>query len=282
MRAFTLFFLAITIISCGNDKTNRGPEIETHMIKWVADPFPGNHILKTELLISEDFDTIPNQFLYIENNSIVAKKSRFYEIFIQRPDGDNIQKVKIVCHSEFDTIPKGEIVKWNLTFSYLQNDEKAKSVIIAGNENVLEFDYLKSPANTLEGVIGGYITLNSKEKGTYNTSFPKVFVTSDDTYSSELVYSYSKKGEKRKDDVKEMLEKELKNIPDDEPLDLPAAPKNDQPENNPKEINVKQPEHRQENPKNNPDDRFYPEWFKKLQAGNSQRHELEQFPILSS
>jgi hypothetical protein len=262
MRIFTLLLLCAILFSCGKE-SNRGPETETHMIKWVADRFPGNHILKTELLISEDFDTIPNQFLYIENNSIVPNKSRFYEIFIQRPDRNNVQKVKIICHSEFDSIPKPEIIKWNLTFSYFNEKEKGKSVMITGKENLLEFDYLKSDTNSLEGVIGGYITVNSKEKGTYNLSFPKMFVTSDNIYSSELVNSYSKKGKRRKDDRKDRLEKELKDIPDDDPIEEPIESPKESHENDLE----KHPEDAPKNtPKNFPDDKYIPKSFEKLMA----------------
>jgi hypothetical protein len=242
-------------------------ETETHMIKWVADRFPGNHILKTELLISEDFDTIQNQFLYIENNSIVQNKSRFYEIFIQRPDRDTVQKVKIICHSEFDSIPKFEIVKWNLTFSYLKENKKGKSVTITGKENILEFDYLKSDINTLEGVIGGYITVNSKEKGTYNLAFPKLFVTSDNTYSSELVNSYSKKGERPQDHLKDRLEKELKSIPEDDPIEIPEESPKDKLENKSKDTPENpQDDNREHAPKNVPADKFSPGSFEKLMA----------------
>src|SRR5690606_12250830 len=134
----TILLLITTLIlslSCKQKKAEESQIAEnsvkqdtTKLYQKISDKYLDENKITSvyEFYVSKKKDTFWNQWRYYKNGVIDSSKSKFYEFEIGGNKNDSILNGRISFFSPADSIPKSKINSRNVTFIYLQKENRSE------------------------------------------------------------------------------------------------------------------------------------------------------------
>ncbi|WP_430401185.1 hypothetical protein [Flavobacterium sp.] len=186
-KIITFFILIILIFSCKkynktSERTLRDRLIATeedtlYKREWMRINFENRKVEEVEIYISENNDTISNQYKLFINNNIDTLKSNYYDLILTKTNKPNVYKGQITLHTKYENLKLNKQNRRRIQFSYC--DQNKDSIFIryveSKSSNIINFKFENYYGNRLQGqlyqIVERDTIVNNEEMININQSY---------------------------------------------------------------------------------------------------------------
>lgn len=177
---FIIIIISVLNFSCNKDKsTSTERTLRDRLIatvedtiykrEWMRIDYGKNHVEEVEIYISENKDTISNQYKAFLNNQIDTLNSHYYDLKITKTEKPNVYNGQIILHTKYKNLKLNKQNRRTIEFSYC--DQNKDSIFIrrikSEKSNIINFRFENYYGNRLNGQLYQIVerdTIINKEK----------------------------------------------------------------------------------------------------------------------
>lgn len=163
MKKVLSILILIISFSCQNENKISNKNIDflnkekdtTYIKKLMRNHYPNKDIEEIEIYISNNNDTIINQYKYYSNGILDTIKSRFYNLSVSKTKTKNLYHGEINLISFINKYKISRNEKYSLEFWYWQvtNDSTFITTTKFNQKNNISFNYFNVMDDNLSGII---------------------------------------------------------------------------------------------------------------------------------
>lgn len=145
--------------------------------EWMRIEFQDNRIEEIEIYISENNDTISNQYKLLINNEIDTIKSHYYDLKITKTKNPNIYNGQITLHTKYKNLKLNEQNSRKIEFAYCNQNKDSVFIRYVESEtsNTINFQFENHYGNRLQGQLYQLVLrdtiINNEEMVNLNQSY---------------------------------------------------------------------------------------------------------------
>lgn len=145
--------------------------------EWMIIGFKNNRIEEIEIYISENNDTITNQFKLLNNNKIDTLESHYYDLKLTKTNNPHIYNGQITLHTKYKNLKINKQNRRRIQFAYCNQNRDSIYLryVESKNSNIIKFKFENCYSNRLQGqlyqIVERDTIINNEEMINLNQSY---------------------------------------------------------------------------------------------------------------